>query len=132
MTPANFPYEVFRASALIDKDLGNGSVQLVRGAYQTLGLEIAAANETRFIPAPVKSGLRYAISVLSLAAGGSAKVAIGSTGGVPSTTFDGTNKYVTLNGFGQFIEFVSVPATALGATHQWVLPPNQGVSLSPT
>lgn len=135
MTPHNFPYEVLRSASLLAKD-GNGNAAPldVRGSFQLMGLEVATSSDTRYLPVPIKSGLRVGLTVLNLAAGGSIKVSLGSsTSTAPATTVDGVNKYATLNGYGQLVQLISVPATAYGATHQWILDgAPQGASLSAT
>jgi hypothetical protein len=130
MTPFNFPFEVGRSTSLVFKDPGNtGVLNEIPSSFRCLELNPAAAGETRFLPVPSKTGLFLSLTYgQGATAGGTAKVAIGSTGSAPTTTIDGTNKYATISGYGQLVLLYSVPAGA--TTFQWALLANQGAALS--
>lgn len=129
MDPHNVYHGLFRSQAITAKDPGAGNIINVERSYAEVGLEIGtSADATRFLPAPLKSGLEVTLAPVTVGSGGSGKVAINASSGTPSATFDGTNKFVTINGYSQFVKFRSVKASS--TTYQWSLAENQGATLS--
>ena len=109
-------------------DPGTGA-NIVVTSGGTCELTIAASGETRGLPAPTFDGQRMMLTIKGFTASATAKVALGAVyNGTPSTTVDGTNKFVTFNAFGQGCLLEGIPLTA--STYKWMLIANLGGSLA--
>jgi hypothetical protein len=128
MTAQNILRQLFLWTIFKLVDPGNTGVIDANKDFGVLELSFNGT-ETRFLPAPLKSGLDCTLTV-GTPTSGSAKVAIGATSGTPSTTIDGLNKFATLSAYGQMVKLTSIPASA--TAFKWSLVVSQGASLSAT
>jgi predicted RecA/RadA family phage recombinase len=109
-------------------DPGTGA-NVVVTAGGTCELTIAAAGETRGVPAPTFDGQRMMLTIKGFTTSATAKVALGAAyNATPSGTVDGTNKFVTFNAFGQGCLLEAIPLTA--STYKWMLIANLGGTLA--
>jgi hypothetical protein len=92
-------------------------------------LTIAGIGETRGLPVPTFDGQDLLLTIGGFTASATCKVALGGAyNATPSTTIDGTNKFVTFNAFGQAVLLKAIAASA--STFQWMLVSKVGATLA--
>ena len=100
-------------------DPGTGGTIVVTSGG-TCELTIAAASETRTLPAPTFDGQRMMLNIKGFTTSATCKVHV-------ANNVDGTNSYLAFSAFGQAVLLEAIPASA--STYEWMLVAHLGATL---